>query len=99
MFETEYGIFDHKQTNNPLASVRFNECEKFEDHYLLETYMDLFLYKKVHKYMGITFDEFLNRPRYEMDRMIEAIDRIQAKEATVNQNVLNDLSNANKADK
>ncbi len=61
--------------------------------------MDLFLYKKVPKYMGITFDEFLNRPRYEMDKMIEAIDRIQAKEANVNEDVLKDLSKANKVDK
>lgn len=97
LVETEYEIHDHIKNPSPLASVAFNENEKFIDHYLLETYMDLFLYKKVNKYMGLTFDQFIDRPRYEIDKIIIAIDGIMAKEANVGDNALSDLAKANKA--
>lgn len=97
LVETEYEIHDHANNSSPLAAVAFNESEKFENHYLLETYLDLFLYKKVNKYLGLTFDEFIDRPRYEIDKMITAIDGIMSKEASTGEGVLNDITNANKA--
>lgn len=99
LFETEYEIFDHKSTTNPLAAVKFNEGEKFNDHLLLDSYIDLFLYKKVNKYLGLTFDQFIDRPRYEIDKLVTAIERIMVSEANAQQNTLNDLDKANKAGK
>ena len=97
--ETEYGVFDHRHTTNPLASIRFNETEKFIDHYLLESYMELFMYKKVAKYMGLTFDQFIDRPRYEIDKMIDIIDKFIANEDSVHKESLKELADSNKQTK
>lgn len=95
MYETEYGICDHTENTRPLSSVRFNEAEKFTDHYLFESYMELFLYKKVNKHLGLSFDEFIDRPRYEIDTMITTIDKVSKQEDSVNENLINQMKQQN----
>lgn len=97
LMETEYKIHDHINDSSPLASVRYHEHEGYNDHYLLRSYIDAFIYKKVNKYMGLTFDQFIDRPRYEIEKIIAAINDVIAKEAAVGENAISDLTKANKA--
>lgn len=99
LFETEYEICDHRVNTSPLASVMFQENEKFMDHYLMDSYLELFLYKKVNKYLGITFDEFIDRPRYEIDKMIGVVEAFMAKESSIATDLTNDLANQAKKGK
>lgn len=99
LYETEYQICDHRTETKPLTSVRFNEAEKYSDHYLYSSYLELYLYKKVNKYLGISFDEFIDRSRHEIDSMVEHIDKIMQKEESLTSSLTQQLTAQTKTDK
>lgn len=91
LYETHYGIYDHRHSTNPLASVQYNACENYIDHYLYESYLEVFLYKGVYKYTGISFDDFLDRPRFEIEKILRVVEGFRKKEASVSQGAIDRL--------
>ena len=91
LYETHYGIFDHRHSTDPLASVQYNACENYIDHFLYESYLEVFLYKNVYKYTGINFDDFLDRPRFEIEKILYSIEGFRKKESSVNEDALTQL--------
>lgn len=96
LYETQYGIYDHRTTHNPLASVRFNEAEQYLDNFLFDEYLNIFIYKEIGKKLGMSFDEFLNRPKYEINKILKIIDEADSKRSETYNNVLNDLDSVGK---
>lgn len=47
--------------------------------------------KELGKKLGMSFDDFLNRPRYEITEMLRVIDEIDKKKNKVNEQVLKEL--------
>lgn len=94
LYETVYRIQDHTVGGGALSGVKFNEPEKFMDHYLYESYLELYLYKSVRKYLGISFDDFLNRPRYEIEKMVDVLETFRQKEKEISDAAVQNLKDA-----
>jgi hypothetical protein len=73
MYETEYGIKNHMHSTNPLGSVSFNKAENYLKDYLYDSYLTLFIEKKIGSSVNISFDEFINRPRYELESIVNIV--------------------------
>lgn len=73
IYETVYGIHDHTKDKSPLASVSFHEKEKYLDRFLYEGYLTTFIYRDIGRRLNMSFDEFINRPRYEIEMMVKII--------------------------
>lgn len=42
----------------------------------------------------MSFDDYLSRPRFEIEGMLKVIDSIDKKKNTINENLLNNLKNS-----
>lgn len=91
MYETNYGIYDHTTTTNPLSGVLFHDTEKYLDDHLFDQYLRTYLFKEVYQRTGLSFDNFLDKPRYEIDKIFKIIDEYNAKKNAVANNVIGDL--------
>lgn len=91
LYETEYGIFDHAHTQNPLSGVLFHDSEKYLDDYLYDNYLTAFIYKEVYSRTGLSFDEFLDKPRFEIEKILSIVDDYNRKRPEVASSVLNEL--------
>lgn len=91
LYETKYGIFDHINAINPLASVQFNESEDYLSRTLYEGYLSTFLYRDLGKKLNMSFDDFLNRPRHEIQMMMGIIEEVDKKKLKVNESLAQDL--------
>lgn len=91
LYETKFGIYDHRASGSALSSVKYNKCENYVDHFLMGAYLETYLYRGVNKYMGMSFDEFIDRPRWEMDKIVEVIERFRKKEGQAGEDALSEI--------
>lgn len=94
LYETQYGIYDHTTSTSPLSGVLFNDAEKYLDNYLFDNYFNTFLYKEIYARTGLSFDEFLDKPRYEIEKIFRLVDDYNKKKSAVASSVTNDLESA-----
>lgn len=97
LYETKYNIHNHALDTGVMSSVKFNKAETYTDHYLRQSYLDLYLYKSINKYLGISFDDFIDRPKSEIDELVARVDAFRVKEAEVGKDALDALKNASGA--
>ena len=50
--------------------------------------------KELWKKLGMSFDDFLNRPKYEITEMLRIVDEVDKKKNKVSEQVLKDLEDA-----
>lgn len=96
LYETEYGILNHTNNKNPLGAIRFNESENFMKEYLYDSYLMTYLHKQIGKLLNLSFDEYLNRPKYQIDaihRTVDEYNRIKQKAETEEINKLQNAAN------
>lgn len=91
-----YGIHDHSTNASPFSSVLYHETEKYRDDYIYDNYVRQYLYLDVYKNFGLSLDEFLNRPRDQIKKLVSILEDVSRKKAKINDNVLDDLKNASK---
>lgn len=96
LYETSYGVFDHVNGRGSLDSVRFNPSEDTVNHYLYDSYLELFMYKAVNKHTGLSFDEFLDKPRYEIEKILKVVDTFREKESKAGEAALSKIQTVNK---
>lgn len=94
LYETYYGLHDHLQSTNPLASVMFHEGERYLDRYLYDNYLDTFLYKRIYEHTGLSFDAFLAKPRYEIEKILKKVIAYNDKKSSARQDALDNLSSS-----
>lgn len=94
LYETYFGIRDHMRDPSPLGSVSYNKAEQYMDNGMYYNYILLYMRKKIHKLMGMSFDDFVNRPRYEIELILKAANSILNQEEEVNRDALNELEKA-----
>ena len=93
LYETYYGLHDHLQATNPLAAVMFHEGERYLDRYLYDNYLETFLYKRIYEHTGLSFDAFLAKPRYEIEKILKKVVAYNDKKSSARQDALDNLSN------
>lgn len=96
LYETAYGIYDHANSTNPLSGVMHHDTEKYLDGYLYDNYLSTFLYKEIYARTGLSFDDFLDKPRFEIEKIFKLVDEYNSKKSTIANNLVNDLENQNK---
>lgn len=65
-------------------------------NYLYDGYLSTFIYREIGKKLNISFDEFLARPRYEIESIIRIVEDIDKKKMQANESALNDLERNNR---
>lgn len=91
LYETEFGICDHLTTADPLASVKFHPVEQYHKDFLYDGHLSTFIYRDIGRKLNISFDEYIARPRYEIEAILRVIDHIDSKKAKANEDMLRDL--------
>lgn len=71
-YETYFGIYDFTKPGSGLASVAMHPKEEYFKNSIYDNRLRKYLELDVAKKLNMSFDEYLNRPRYE----IENIDRV-----------------------
>lgn len=67
-------------------------------NYLYDGYLSTFIYREIGKKLNISFDEFLARPRYEIESIIRIVEDIDKKKMRANENALTELEKINRQD-
>ena len=96
LYETYYGIRDHIRDPHPFGSVLYNKSEMYLDNYLLDNYMLLFQRRKIGTQFNISFDDFINRPRNEVDRILRMASKVLDQDQDANKKALDALEADNK---
>ena len=96
LYETEYGICDHTVASNPLSSVQFQPAEEYMQNYLYDNYLSTFIYRDLGKKLNMSFDDFISRPRYEIEAILRVTAAIDEKKAKTNEDMLKSLESSNK---
>jgi len=47
------------------------------------------------KKLNISFDEFLNKPKYEIESILRVTEEVDKKKNSINENIVKDLENKN----
>ncbi len=60
-------------------------------NYLYDGYLKTFIYRDVGKMLNISFDDFLNRPRYEIERILQITNEINEKKIKSTEDSMKEL--------
>lgn len=99
LYETEYGIFNHLNSTNPLSSVQFNDCENYIRDGIYEQYLTAYIYREIHKKLGMSFEEWLDQPRYKIESQMNVLNEYDKKKQKIQEDTLNTLESSTKASK
>lgn len=62
--------------------------------YIKDNYLSIFLYKDIGKKLNISFDEYLDRPLYEIEAIHRIVDEVDKKKSKMNEALVHDLTKA-----
>jgi len=62
---------------------------------MYDNYLSLFIYKDLGKKLNMSFDEFINRPRFEIDSIMSIVDEIDKLKNKVAESRLKELEDSN----
>jgi len=71
--------------------VQFNEPEDYFSKTLYDGYLNIFIYRELGKKLNMSFDDFINRPRYEIEAMIKVVEDVDKKKIKMNEDIAKDL--------
>lgn len=71
-----------------------NPAENYLKDFLYDGYLTTYLFKELGKKLGMSFDDFLNRPKYEIETIIRIVDEVDKKKNRINDTLLKDLEKA-----
>jgi hypothetical protein len=74
-----------------LALVQYNECENHLNDSMFSVYLSIFLYKEIGKHLHISFDDFINRPKYEIELIIKTMNEYMEKKNKDTKNILDSI--------
>lgn len=83
-----------------MLANKFTESHKFVEGFLYEEHLRNYIYKDIFKKTGLSFDDYIDKPRYEIQLINKVIDNTDSEKAKLNQDIVNNLTGeANKAKK
>ena len=66
---------------------------------LYEGYLSTFIYRDLGKKLHMSFDDFIARPRHEIEMMMRVVEEADKKKIKINEKLMADLKQQNKAPK
>lgn len=76
--------------------VKFNKAEKYRQNFLYDNYIKIYAYRGIHQKFGITVDEYLNRPRYEIEELNRIAEEMDKKKVESNDDAMQELEKEHK---
>lgn len=76
---------------NPLASVAFHEPEDYLSKTLYEGYLSTFIYRELGKKLHMSWDDFIARPRHEIEMIMRIVEEADKKKIKINADLMKDL--------
>lgn len=99
-YETAYGIHDHDinpaEKEDSLAILGCWSAEKPNKYSYRQKRMREYIRYDVQKWMGLNYDEFLSRPRYILEEILDMCNQLQKEEADREQAKLRAMQEAQK---
>lgn len=68
-----------------------NPSEKYMDNFIYDGHLANFLYRDVGKKLNMSWDDFINRPRHEIEAIFRVMEDIDKRRESVNESLLKDL--------
>lgn len=97
LYETKYGIFNHRRSDkSPFSSVLFHESESRFHEGLLRSLIADYLQTKVKDFTGLTLLEYLSLPSHLTKVIMKAVDVEKQREAKMLDDAKNALNNASR---
>lgn len=94
LYETKFGVCDHINSINPLSSVQYNKSEEYMKNFIYDGYLSTFIHRDIGRKLNMSFDDFISRPRYEIDAIIRIVQQIDEKKASINENLMKNLQSS-----
>lgn len=88
-----FGIYNHLSAKSNLSNVELHSNEDFIKNNLYEHYLNVFVALDIYTKLGISFDEFINKPKYEIEAIIKVIENLRQKEDKIRKEVNEKISN------
>lgn len=98
IYETKFGIHDHLAAGSALSSVSMHKRETYTKDFLYDNYLRTFIFRDIGRKLSISFDEYINRPRYQIEAINRIAEEIDNRKQSANSDVLEELEK-NKAKK
>lgn len=71
--------------------MQFNEKENFFTDGLYEGYLSTFIYRDIGKKLNMSWDDFISRPRHEIEIMLKVIEEADKRKQRINETLMKDL--------
>lgn len=78
-----------------MSSVQFHKAEQYLNNYLYDGYLSTFIYRDLGKVLNMSFDEFISRPKYEIEKFIKIADDVQKKRMSTSDSIIKKLNSDN----
>lgn len=96
LYETDFKIYDHENSQRPLALVELHPKEMVEPFTREDRLMHRFAALKIGDMFNLSFPEFLNQPRERVEKMLRKGEEHERHEAKKNRELQNTLDAAAK---
>ena len=93
LYETEFGIYDHVQGNSIFGSVKFTNSKNYRKNFFFTQHLKNYLFNDVYKHTGLSFDDYLNRPRYEIEEILTTLKYVNDEKDKEKKRILDNLKN------
>ena len=97
LYETAYGTHDHIANGTLFGSASFHESENYLKDNIYEAYLTTYIYKDVYRKTGLNFDEFLNRPKYEIEAILKVVTEVANVKSKTEDDLYKSLENKSKS--
>ena len=94
LYETKFGIHDHMHSGHVLSGVEIHDKEVYTKGFLYDGYLRTFVHLDIGPKLGISFDDYINKPRYQIEAINRVIEEVNAKKAKANQLALDGIENS-----
>lgn len=99
IYETKYGIHDHVHSGSAMSSVTMHAKEVYTKDFLYESYLRTFIFRDIGNKLGISFDDYINKPRYEIESINKIVEEIDARKMRANESALDGIENSKSSKK
>lgn len=99
LYLSKFDISNQSTLSSAFGLTRLNGAEDTFKDTLYDGYLFTYLHHDVGKKLNLSFDEFINRPRYQIQSMLNAIKEIDRKRMAADSAIMSEIQGTQKGNK